>query len=194
MQNQQNPLAGQSKYQIQQAEERAQFEKHAMIHPFAELLAARNIEDKTQPTPALLEFTRLVDKAVKIEFNPEWANGTGYFNHAVRGPSAPKDLDYKKIYTFDTTDGRQGLIVPTPAGNVVVFNRYSDRREIIASNMPRTVEIFFMGSRPLTADDLKIIGGSGFGVPIGCAMEGAMAYEERRKKYDNITVGDEAEE
>lgn len=164
MQNQQNPMA---------ALEAKQQNQPAAVH----------VNDETVETPALKEFNKLLDRSTAIEFNPKWANGTGYFDGAVNGPDAPQ-LDYKKIYSFSDHHGRKGLIFPTRHGNVVVFNRYSNRREVIGMNAPRTIGIFFNEGRPLTHDDLIVIGG-GWGVStIGMKIESAIAYEERRKKYE----------
>lgn len=177
MQNQQNPMT---------ALEAKQQNTIGGIRIMTPEEASRpdNVTEQTKDTPALCEFTRLYEKATKLEFNPAWSNGTGYFDGAVNGPNAPKDLDNKKIYSFEVESGRKGLIFPTRYGNVVAFQRYHNARHIIAANMPRPVEIFFHGGRPLNEDELRVLGGGDWGFPIGVAIESSFSYEERRKKYE----------
>lgn len=68
-----------------------------------------------------------------IPFNPKWSNGTGYFDHAVEGDEAPV-LAPGRIVKSATPGGRKILIVGTPIGNVVIFQRYDDRDDIYVMN------------------------------------------------------------
>lgn len=56
----------------------------------------------------------------QIEFDPEWANGTGYYDGIV-------DVQFEDVgvrHFIDKSD-RIGLVLPTRAGNLVMFQRYS---------------------------------------------------------------------
>ena len=69
-----------------------------------------------------------------VEFNPSWKNGTGYLDNAVH------DKSIEVASTTIDDFGRKVIIVPTPVGNVVVFERFSGGdRGIIVSNAPRQV-------------------------------------------------------
>lgn len=81
-----------------------------------------------------------------IPFNPKWANGTGYFNGAVKA-----DLPELKIGEIGRSraplpDNRRLLLVKTPFGNVVLFERYTPKTDAdvgvpIVLNMPDAVRI-----------------------------------------------------
>jgi len=71
-----------------------------------------------------------------IEFKEEWNNGTGYFDHLVK-----EDLGLAIGHRFVTqTPGehpRRIVGVVTPVGNVVFFERYSNKdSEVITVNTP----------------------------------------------------------
>lgn len=81
-----------------------------------------------------------------VEYNPKWANGTGYFDHAVKGEHAPK-LEVGEMVKCETPapNLRQMIIVGTRFGNVVVFERYSpkddgERSHIHVANYPYMLE------------------------------------------------------
>ena len=57
----------------------------------------------------------------KVEFNPEWSNGTGYFDGLVDVP-----FEGVGIRHFIDKANRVGLILPTKAGNLVMFQRYTN--------------------------------------------------------------------
>lgn len=105
-------------------------------------------------TPVLSSF----DKAFKntstvIEYSKEWANGTGYYNGAVRGKAAPvlKSGDRVKCVS---DNGRRMVIIGTKLGNVVVFDRYSERADIQVCNLPAHVEFIFGLAGRLTDDQI----------------------------------------
>jgi hypothetical protein len=62
-----------------------------------------------------------------LEFDERWNNGTGYFD-ALTDHSMIK-LEDGEIARFHTgvTNNRRGLVVGTPLGNVVVFDRFSNQ-------------------------------------------------------------------
>lgn len=78
-------------------------------------------------------FTQAYDKAYDIDFQSNWANGTGYFDHAVSGDRAPK-VSYGVFARSKDEYGRRILILGTRLGNVVIFDRYGDDRGIFTFN------------------------------------------------------------
>lgn len=75
---------------------------------------------------AIQFFKAMVDECDRVEFCPEWANGTGYFNGAAEGEHAPKAANgVEDIVSFVDPFGRRGIICITPLGNSVFFERYS---------------------------------------------------------------------
>lgn len=90
-------------------------------------------------------------EAVKkeIPFDYAWYNGTGYLDHAVTadlGLSAGQLA--KSEHTADTGATRRAIIVGTPLGNAVFFERYhtsptdTERCATIVSNCPEGVRQF----------------------------------------------------
>lgn len=96
-----------------------------------------------------------VEKA--LEFNPHWANGTGYLDHAAEGPEAPVLATGEMAKSTDNF-GRQMIIVGLPVGNLVVFKRYSKEDGIYTYNAPRHFDRYWMGTfcqGKQTLEDLK---------------------------------------
>lgn len=63
-----------------------------------------------------------------VDYKPEWANGTGYFDNAVN-----EKFESNAIVHFTDETNRIGLILPTPVGNLVLFQRYSNGGNGIAT-------------------------------------------------------------
>jgi len=85
-------------------------------------------------TLAIHAFDRRFKEALPCHFDLAWANGTGYFNNAVKKP-----MDVGSVYkTFDDT-GRRLLLIGTEHGTVVLFDRYTPGQgpSVIVSNTPR---------------------------------------------------------
>lgn len=101
--------------------------------------------------------------AEPMPYNPDWANGTGYCNGAIRGEHAPK-LAIGQIVAAQSPmpNDRKIVIVGTPLGNVAVFQRYSGGdSDVYVFNSTSTFNTYF-GSRfgrPLTADDMEYLVG-----------------------------------
>lgn len=80
-------------------------------------------------TTILETLTNMTAGWDEITFNPEWSNGTGYFDGAVtasiEAPSKSSDQHGRKIF-----------IIPTLVGNVIVFQRYAGDEDVFASNKP----------------------------------------------------------
>lgn len=83
---------------------------------------------------ALLEFQRLVEKATTIAYDPDWANGTGYLDGMV---NVDLNIEYGEFVTFIDDKNRIGIATPSPFGNLVVFQRYSEGDGgILVGNFP----------------------------------------------------------
>lgn len=62
-----------------------------------------------------------------IELTPDHQNGTGYFD----GLSKDKTIgEPGERFTF-TAKGRKGVVLCCASGNVVIFQRYSDREDVL---------------------------------------------------------------
>lgn len=73
--------------------------------------------------------------AVEIDFDPKWANGTGYYDYAVEAVDL-KPGEMAK--SFDASTGRRIILIGTRFGCVVVFDRYSnqDKGGVYVTNEP----------------------------------------------------------
>jgi hypothetical protein len=81
-------------------------------------------------------FFRVWDKTEReVPFNESWSNGTGYFDAAVAGEHAPK-LGNGTMVRSVTPSGRKILIIGSRLGNIVVFQRYTNRTDVIVTNIP----------------------------------------------------------
>ena len=84
-----------------------------------------------------------VEKA--LEFNPHWANGTGYLDHAAEGPHAPVLAAGEMAKSTDNF-GRPIIIIGLPVGNLVVFRRYSKESGVYTYNASREFDRYWMGT------------------------------------------------
>lgn len=78
-----------------------------------------------------------------IEFNKEWANGTGYYDHCV---TDELHLVPGQLAKSEDEYGRRMIIVGTVFGNAVAFERFAPkdgvRSNVIVTNVPREVRAF----------------------------------------------------
>ena len=99
--------------------------------------------------------------AVEVPFNPKWANGTGYMDHAVYGEHAPFVTPGTVVKSTDN-HGRKIMIVglTNRLGNVVIFERYRPdtenpgNRSPITHNSPRLLK-YVLSNNVLTADEIR---------------------------------------
>lgn len=100
------------------------------------------------------EFSEAFELAAEIPFRPEWANGTGYFDRAVRGSAAPH-LEPGQLARCVSPENRRLLLIGTPIGNIVVFDRYTaNEGGIFVANMPRAVEHLLLQSNSIDDDGM----------------------------------------
>ena len=107
-------------------------------------------------------FNEVFDKVTtEVEYDAAWENGTGYLDHAVSGEYAPILPDGMIAKTVDPA-GRKILIVPTRLGNVVLFERYTNKGEdaVYVVNRPKELKKFIPASR-VTYNTMNIILGDG---------------------------------
>jgi len=104
-------------------------------------------------TKSVFDFWFNFEQTIEVPFNPAWKNHTGYLDFAVRGKNALKaDLssrNYAKIigerFKFTDDQNRRGIIVTTPVGNIVVFERYNNGdRGIFVMNSSDGFRMFYL--------------------------------------------------
>lgn len=108
-------------------------------------------------------FANLLDVLPTVEFKPEWANGTGYFDHAVTDatitqPSVAQDEKGRRMIIVPmvgelaTSVGLEAVLrrrqYSTPR-NMVFFERYSNRPDFLVGHAPSAV----LDSSRVNADD-----------------------------------------
>lgn len=104
---------------------------------------------KTTPakpqSAAFPHFVELYDSIDhKLTFDPAWKNGTGYFDPLTR-----MDLGLKagEMATSVDEHGRRMIIVGTPLGNVVAFERYvPGDAGVVVHNAPAVLNTLLRGS------------------------------------------------
>ena len=109
-------------------------------------------------------FTAAYDRISNaVEFNPSWKNNTGYLDNAVH------DKNIVEICKTIDDKGRKMIIIPTPVGNVVVFERYTNGENgVVVSNAPLAIEKLAFGldlGSSLGDDALAFYLGNEWGTP-----------------------------
>jgi hypothetical protein len=116
----------------------------------------------------------MMSKDSEIQYNSDWANGTGYFDHAVKGEHAPV-LKLGQMVKCTDNNSRNILIIGCGGlGNFVMFDRYSnDDKGRIVFNCTLEVTKMFSGllDNLLTADQIEFIYGTPITPNIGHRLE-----------------------
>lgn len=114
---------------------------------------------------AMSVFNTNYDQLEQIPFNPEWANGTDYYDGAVLGEDAPKVAVGEMVASRSPEpNNRRIIIVGTPLGNLVVFERYTGGQHGVFVFNCSTAFQRLIGSRvenSLTADNMTLFLGEG---------------------------------
>lgn len=123
-----------------------------------------------------------------VAFDPEWRNGTGYYDGIVNAKLGLKPGQMAKCEDV-APNSRRIIIVGTRWGNVAVFERYSpkdsgERSEVYVSNKPSRITRFFSGmlgvGSALTSEGMEMMLGCRYhaelsdpkyGTNIGCRIE-----------------------
>lgn len=106
-----------------------------------------------------------------VPFNPEWDNGTGYYNGAC---TDNLNLPIGSRFCATSLNDRKIIGVVTPVGNAVFFERYTGGENgVIVTNKPRCLSsLWYDGSQ--TAETIDRIMGAprGFNENIGATLRG----------------------
>jgi hypothetical protein len=107
-----------------------------------------------------------------VEFNPDWNNGTGYFDASVQliengEPEIAVSFKPGEMAKSISPNNRKMIFVGTDLGTCVVFQRYSNDSGTLVTNQARSLrKAGFIENGALTYDALKrIIGGRYFDEP-----------------------------
>lgn len=95
-----------------------------------------------------------------VPFDPKWNNGTGYFDHLVKDDLKLEDGE---VVRFADYMMRNGIVIGSPLGNLVVFERRARKLDkvqehdavIVVTNLPR--ELRWMYPNELTSDEFNTI-------------------------------------
>lgn len=74
-------------------------------------------------------FEEILHKAKHIDFKQEWFDNGGFY-------SGIRYLELNEVCCFEDSLERLGIVIPTPFGNVLVYERYKEDRKILMSDMP----------------------------------------------------------
>lgn len=86
----------------------------------------------------------LVEK--ELEYNPKWANGTGYLDHIVKDDIG---LACGEVARFIDDRMRRAIVVGTPLGNAVCFERYTPAQSVqfvVVCNVPKSIRWIYRGA------------------------------------------------
>lgn len=128
-------------------------------------------------------FSRVFDdsQVASIDFNPSWANGTGYFNSATRGKHAPSLTPGQMVKATDN-NGRRIILIGTRFGNVVVFDRYAKAsgEQVFVTNAPSSVTVKSLIERGAVSEEgmFTLLGCPGTTDNIGETIEAIAAEME----------------
>ena len=104
-------------------------------------------------------FEHVIDAITEtIHLNPDWLNGTGYWDGAVSGPDAPQ-LEVGKLAKTTDEFGRRAFFIGTPDGNIVLFERYQAKDgkpyEQINYQLPRNSFLIYLFGSSGEANETK---------------------------------------
>jgi hypothetical protein len=136
--------------------------------------------------------------ATPIEYKTEWNNGTGYMNGATSDMELNRQHPVGSVLCARCPQGRVVLIVTTPVGNAVVFQRYSDRTDVIVANIPEGIRIMYetAAHSHLSVEEVRLflgqprIEGANYisYVNIGKRLKGLLDLSARIEKGEEIHV------
>ncbi len=104
-------------------------------------------------------FNIVASTAIPVEFNTNWSNGTGYLNGIVTDTTLSSLHPVGSVLGTTCPAGRAILIVPTAVGNVAVFQRYSDRTDVLVCNMPEGIRKLYPDTAhsALSLEDVQLL-------------------------------------
>ncbi len=130
-----------------------------------------------------------------VPFDPKWNNGTGYFDHLVKDDLKLEDGE---VVRFADYMMRNGIVIGSPLGNLVIFERRARKLDkvqpndavIVVTNLPR--ELRWMYPNELTSDEFNTILGIPGNPNLGLRlveMQKSMVDRYNKKAYAQMNVG-----
>ena len=99
-------------------------------------------------------FWSLIATVSTTDYNPAWANGTGYFNGVIVDELLKQERAAHGLKTFVTTSvdnhGRKMLIIVGEKNSIVFFQRFSDAQDndkVIVNNASRELKCEHLNSQ-----------------------------------------------
>ena len=122
-----------------------------------------------------------------VPFDPKWNNGTGYFDHLVHDDLK---LENGEVRRFADYMMRNGIIIGSPLGNLVIFERRARKLDkvqphdavIVVTNLPR--ELRWMYPNELTSDEFNTIMGIPGNPNLGKRIETIVKAVTQRAKTE----------
>jgi hypothetical protein len=165
----------------------------------SQLMAAIRNDDKNTFWNMVFDDQEMVKHTV--EFNPEWNNGTGYYDSAVDAELPGVEIGEIARSRAPARNSRRLLLIKTTYGNVVLFERYTPDEDgtltgPIIAHQPYEVDESEMlgggGTGPLTMDQLvKAVGDNSLNDNIGLRLarfvdtiKNGSARRRRREELD----------
>ena len=140
---------------------------------------------------ARVYFDKAFEAAQKIVSLEDHHNGTGYFDSSQ---SAEFDLEAGQIARATTNDRRKAVIIGSPLGNVVIFERYSDGgSDIFVCHLHDTVRQMTDINGALTVDQMSMLTGMAGTPNIGKLLgrlEQRFIYSHEKRARANMFVAD----
>jgi hypothetical protein len=102
---------------------------------------------------AITKFNKSLDFITNVvNYNPAWANGTGYFNGATSA-----EVEVGALVKALANDGRTIVLIGTPLGTVAIFPHHT-YPEIVTINAPRALQatgIMYRENSHLSAENIE---------------------------------------
>lgn len=122
-----------------------------------------------------------------VPFDPKWNNGTGYFDHLVNDDL---ELEDGEVVRFVDNMMRNGIIIGSPLGNLVIFERRARKLDkvqdhdtvMMVTNLPR--ELRWMYPNELTVDEFNTIMGIPGNPNLGKRIETIVKAVTQRAKTE----------
>lgn len=112
---------------------------------------------------AMEKLTEIADTLPEIKFDPLWANGTGYLDHAVTGMHAPL-IEVGEMKRATDELGRIIVLIGTDFGNVAVFQRFpTGDYGVVVQNTPSGLTNLLGINGALSSNDIELLIGNGCG-------------------------------
>lgn len=138
--------------------------------------------------PTIRQIDSVLTKIERfVPFDPKWNNGTGYFDHLVHDDLKLEDGEVRRFADYMM---RNGIIIGSPLGNLVIFERRARKLDkvqphdavIVVTNLPR--ELRWMYPNELTSDEFNTIMGIPGNPNLGKRIETIVKAVTQRAKTE----------